>query len=88
MIWMYSTRKPHQKHNNSHPIDLKRRFFIAKKGWSEFLKNNFLKKACFIGHYEIVKMLLEANANVNQTDFAGQNALHYAVKGNLIFFRF
>jgi ankyrin repeat protein len=27
-------------------------------------------------------MLIEANVNVDQKDFAGQNALHYAVKGN------
>lgn len=34
------------------------------------------------GHYEIIKMLLEANADVNIKDFYDQNALHYAVRSN------
>ncbi len=43
---------------------------------------NTFVKACLNGNYEIVKMLLDAGADVNRTDFYNQNTLHYAVKGN------
>lgn len=38
-------------------------------------------KACFNGHYDLVKFLIENNANLNLRDKNGQNALHYAVMG-------
>lgn len=51
----------------------------------ELIKNELVKiinlKACLHGHYEILKMLLEAGALVELKDFYGQNTLHYAVKG-------
>ena len=34
------------------------------------------------GQYEIIKLLLDANANVNQKDWNGHNALHYATRSN------
>lgn len=40
------------------------------------------QKACLNGHYDIVKLLIESNANVHRLDAYGQNALHYAVRGN------
>lgn len=52
---------------------------------SEFSKNSFyfiFAKACFNGHYNVVKFLLESDANVNLTDSYGQNALHYATTSN------
>lgn len=45
------------------------------------MKVYFFEKACLNGHYDLVKLLLESNANINLKDTNGQNALHYAVIG-------
>ena len=39
-------------------------------------------KACKNGHYDLVKMLITAGANIHLSDAYGQNALHYAVQSN------
>lgn len=41
-----------------------------------------LMKASLKGEYDIIRLLLEAGANVHLKDCYGRNALHYAVQGN------
>lgn len=41
-----------------------------------------LMKASLNGEYDIIRLLLEAGADLNLTDSSGRNALHFAIQGN------
>ncbi|RNA04876.1 ankyrin repeat [Brachionus plicatilis] len=41
-----------------------------------------LMKASLNGECDIIRLLLEAGANLNLTDSCGRNALHFAIQGN------
>ncbi|KAF7239291.1 E3 ubiquitin-protein ligase MIB2 [Varanus komodoensis] len=41
-----------------------------------------LQVACYLGQVEVVKILLQAHANINLRDEEGDTALHYAAFGN------